>query len=124
LLPMVNSPDATIYSLACGGIKELIKQFPALLKRFEYIHNGNPVDRALVIADCDNKSIDEVFAQLQSRLGNRTYNFPQGVRFCVVRRKLDTWLLADENAINAVREGKGKQIPRVNEILEDMMHPK
>jgi len=124
LLPMVNSPDAAVYPLICGGIKQLMKQFPELLRRFEYVHNGEPVDRALVIADCDNKSIHDVLSELQSRLGNRTYKFTQGLRFVVVRRKLDTWLLADEKAINAARQGRGQQIQRVNDVLEDLMHPK
>ena len=125
LIRKVNSPGAAIYPLQCGGVNRLMKVFPALLKRFEYSHEGGPVDGALVIRDSDNKPIDEVLKQMAEKLENRNYKFPRGVELCCVHRKLDTWLLADESAINAVSQSRGgKTIARINETLEDIVRPK
>src|SRR5437016_5679955 len=94
-----------------------IPELPALLKRFEFAHNGGPVDGALVIRDCDNNAPATVLSQMQEKLGRKTYSFPR-VEFCAVRRKLDSWLLADEKAITKV--SRGKPIPRINEAIEDI----
>jgi hypothetical protein len=122
LIRKVNSPDAAIYCRVCGGVERLMKEFPDLLKTFEYAHNGEPVDGALVIRDCDNKSIEDVLNRMKEKLGRRIYRFPHGVEFCAIKRKLDSWLLADENAINAVC--RRRAISRVNETIEEITHPK
>lgn len=125
LVRKINSLDAEIYSFPCGGVSYLMREFPALLRRFEHIHLGGPVDGALVIRDADNKPIDQLRARMAEKLRNRTYNFPRGIELCCVNRKLDTWLLADESAINIVSEKRGgKQISRVNDTLEDIVSPK
>ena len=125
LIRKVNSPDAAVYPLSCGGVERLMKEFPDLLRRFEYAHDSGPVDGALVIRDCDNKSALDVLEQMKKRLGNRTFRFPRGVELCAISRKLDSWLLADENAINAVSlSRRGKRIARVNEVIEDIAWPK
>lgn len=125
LILKINSPDASIYSRVCGGVERLMREFPALLRTFEYAHNGRPVDGALVIRDSDNKELARVFEKMREKLGGKVYPFPRGVELCVVKRKLDSWLLADENAINIVsgRRG-GRQIARVNESIEDIERPK
>lgn len=125
LIRKVNSPEAAIYCRACGGVERLMKEFPALLQTFEYAHNGGPVDGALVIRDSDNKSVMDVLNRMKEKLGNRTFRFARGVEFCVIRRKLDSWLLADENAINTVSQNRrGKTTARVNETIEEITHPK
>ena len=125
LVKKVNSPDAAIYCRVCGGVERLMKEFPALLQTFEYAHHGEPVDGALVIRDCDNKTVIDVVNRMQEKLGNRTYRFPRGVELCVIKRKLDSWLLADENALNTVSQSRrGRMIARVNESVEDITHPK
>lgn len=125
LIRKVNSPDAAVYSFPCGGVTRLMKAFPALLRRFEYIHDGGPVDGALVIRDSDNRPVEQVLNQMAEKLHNKNYTFPRGVELCCVHRKLDTWLLADETAINAVSQLRGgKPVSRVNETLEDIVRPK
>ena len=125
LIRKANSPDASIYSLSCGGVERLMKEFPDLLRIFEYAHNGGPVDGALVIRDCDNKSEADVLKRMKERLGDRTYRFPRGVECCAIRRKLDSWLLADENALNTVSQARrGRVIARVNETIEEITRPK
>ena len=120
LIKKVNSPDASIYPLTCGGVGKLVQKFPDWLNAFERVHDGGPVDGALVIRDCDNKTPTMVLRQMKEKLGRKTYRFP--VEFCAVRRKLDSWLLADENAINKV--SRGKVVARVNEAIEDINDPK
>jgi hypothetical protein len=107
-----------------------MKEFPTLLQTFEYAHNGGPVDGALVIRDCDNKAAADVLNQMKERLGRKTYNFPRGVELCVVKKQLDSWLLADANAINIVsgsrRMGNSRHrtVARINETIEEITHPK
>ena len=125
LVRKVNSPDASIYCRVCGGVDRLMREFPALLQTFEYAHNSGPVDGALVIRDCDYKAAPAVLQQLKDKLGRRSYSFRRGVEFCAVKRKLDSWLLADETAINRVSHLRGgRVISRVNETIEDITHPK
>lgn len=125
LIRRINSPDAVIYTRPCGGVGRLMKDFPSLLKSFRHIHGGGPVDGALVIRDTDNKSAEDVFAKMKDRLRNRTFNFPRGVELCPIRRTVDTWILADERAIDIVSQSRGgRQIARINEILEDIAQPK
>lgn len=125
LIRKVNSPDASIYPLTCGGVGRFMKIFPDLLLSFKYVHNGGGVDGALVIRDCDNKLAQDVLSRMQEKLGNRIYNFPRGIEFCVVKKNLDSWLLADENAINHVsRLRRGEPVARINATIEDIPNPK
>jgi len=125
LILKINSPEAAIYCRPCGGVHRLMKEFPALLQTFEYAHHGGPVDGALVIRDSDDKPVSDVLDRMREKMGARHYRFPRGVELCIIRRKLDSWLLADENAINTVsRLRRGRLIPRVNETIEDITRPK
>ena len=128
LIKRVNSPDAHIYPLVCGGVGGLMSEFPKLLRTLEHLHNGGPVDGALVIRDADNRPVQDVWNRMKEILGNRTYHFPHGLELCVVRRNMDAWLLADENAINTVRSSRhptrGRDIARVNDAIEDIPNSK
>jgi hypothetical protein len=77
------------------------------------------VDRALVIVDQDTSCIKIIVDKLQQRIEGREYRFP--VKFHVIERELETWLLSDEKAISVV---VGRDIHRINETLEDIMNPK
>jgi len=123
LVPRIDSPDATVYCRSCGGVGRLMREFSALLKTFEYVHEGAPVDLAIVIRDTDMKPPALVMQKMREQLRNRRYPFP--IELCVVVRKLDTWLLADETAINAVaRLRDGKVVARINEDVETIVDPK
>ena len=124
LIRRVNSPEASIYPLRCGGVGTLMKEFPVLLKRFEFAHHGGPVTAALVIRDGDGKATEEVLHQMREKLGNRTYRFDR-LELCVIQRNTDTWLLADHNAVNTVaRSRNGRNVAEVNGTLEDIEDPK
>jgi hypothetical protein len=97
--------------------------FPGLLNTFKHIHNGGPVDRAIVIRDCDGRDPTAVLAEMESRIAERFYPFRVGL--CVVARNMDAWLLADHNAITAVamRSG-GRRVGPVNGDIEAFESPK
>jgi len=45
-------------------------------------------------------------------VAGRQFSFPRGVQFCAVRQEMETWLLADAEAINSLaqeRDGADRQ---------------
>lgn len=118
-----DSPDADTYVLECGGASNLMKLFPALLKRFEHIHNGQPVNKAIVVRDSDRKRPNDVLQEMRQRLGNRTYGFP--VSLCVISRETETLFLADIQAIQRISNARGAgRVPVVQEDLENIYNAK
>lgn len=117
----LDSPDARFFTLECGGVGNLMKQFPGLLKSLEFIDEGNPVDRALVIRDCGNRLAADVEADMRARIAGIQYRFPRGVDVCAVRQETETWLLADERAISTA---SGRIVGTVNGNLEEIVDPK
>src|ERR1700704_6394541 len=96
----LTSPDIYIKPLICRGKATLMKEFPALLRAFEHVVEGNPVDMAIVIRDADGKNPEEIEAQMRAKLQGRQYPFRLNVRLHAVRYAMDAWLLADVHAIN------------------------
>jgi hypothetical protein len=95
----------------CGGKSRLKNAFVGFLKEFQ----RNPawhINTAFVIRDSDCKPSQPIEDQLESTLHESGFapNFP--VQFFATKCQLETWLLADENAINQVsqRRGKNKQV--------------
>ena len=97
--------------------------FGTYLEEFRHVNQGTNVDRALVIRDANHKNPEELIRDMQNRIVNRSYPFP--VRFHVIVRELETWLLADEEAISRVtRARSGRTVARVQEELESIEAPK
>jgi hypothetical protein len=125
LIPRICNADLRIVTRPCDGVANLIKQFPALLGDFEHVLNGQPVDKALVIRDANGIDIEASRKKMEDKIKGRTYSFPQGVQFCVVRREMETWLLADGSAINAVAVARGgREVSEVQGSPEDIHDPK
>lgn len=124
LIPRIS--NATVHAtLVCGGIANLMKRFPALLRGLEYRRHGQPVDKALVIRDSKGADAETPRAQMQNKIKGRAYSFPRGVQLCVVCREMETWLLADIEAINAVaRDRGGRDVSAVVGGLEEIEDPK
>jgi len=119
------SPNAHIKPLVCRGKTNLMREFPALLRAFEYEVEGNPVDMAVVIRDSDGKDPGEVEAAMRAKLGERRYPFRLNVRIHAVRHAMDAWLLGDVGAISAVSERRrGTRITRLPDTPEDLLRPK
>jgi hypothetical protein len=114
----LDSHDARFFTLECGGVGNLMKRFPGLLRSLEVIDAGNPVDKALVIRDCGNRPAADVEAEMRSKIAGTAYRFPRGVDICAVRQETETWLLADEQAISTAANN-GRTAGRVNGDLEE-----
>ncbi len=120
--------DAAIVSRPCGSGGSLINRFRGFLEEFRYAKGGAPVDKAFIMRDADQKNPDELIKKMQSMIFNRTYPFP--VKFVIIVRELETWLLADNEAIiRIVAEYSNRRASkiRIQEIigtLEEIQDPK
>lgn len=125
LVARIAGGNPVVESLIGGG-HGLLRNFPGLLRRLEHIVAGGPVEAALVIKDADGHSVEEVEAQLAQRVAQRNFAFAHGVSFCAVQREMETWLLADHDAINRVSVNRGRNdgVVRFPEILEGVADPK
>ena len=88
-----------------GGIPNLMKRFPGFLEEFRF----KAVHKALIVRDAHGKSVNQLRDLMVKRVQGRNYSFP--LKFCVIKEEIETWLLADENAISRV---VGKDIPRIS----------
>ncbi|SRR5713226_81985 len=95
----------------CGGKSKLKNVFPSFLKEFQRNHAWQ-IDIAFVIRDSDCAASQEVEEQLRNVLDRSGFKPNLTVEFFAVKCDLETWLLADEHAINHVssRRGKNKQV--------------
>ena len=107
----------------CGGSISILNKFPGLLEGFRHVKQGTHVDKALVIRDSNGKDPNELIQRMQSKISNRNYLYP--VKFVVIVRELETWLLADDQAISEVtQQYSGRTVAAINETLEDIVAPK
>lgn len=98
-----------------GSRPNVIKKYRGWLEDFR---NRN-VDKALILIDQDMSCIKALIEKLEEKIADRQYKFP--VKFHIIEREIETWLLADERALSKVA---GKNVPRINETLEDILQPK
>jgi hypothetical protein len=122
----VAQSPVTLYVSACGGKARLKQKFPGYLRYFEHVHLGNPVDKALVVCDADQKPPAELRASLSQETRNRASWPADKLHICIVRQEIETWLLSDENAVNSVASERGghARIARVQEDPENIGDPK
>jgi hypothetical protein len=122
----VAQSPVTLYVRPCGGKQKLKRIFPGYLREFEHVHHGEAVEKALVVCDADQKPPDELRASLSQEIRNRAYWPAYKLHICIVRQEIETWLLADENAINSIAAGRGGQnrVTRVPGELESIADPK
>ena len=111
--------EIEIIARPCGNKSSLMRKFPGFLEEFRYANQGTHVNKALVIRDADCKDPDELLEKMGSKITSR--NYPFEVKFIIIVQELETWLLADEDAVSRVT---GKTISRVNEDLQSIIQPK
>jgi hypothetical protein len=125
LIRKIRDDVGIVLPIVCGNDVKLMDKFVGWLKYFQW-HSKAAVDKAIVIRDSDcsgaeiwEKKMNEIFEQ--SRF---IPNFP--VHFYATKCEIETWLLADENAINQVARNRAKQgsIPAVNIALESHRNAK
>ncbi|MFQ5828381.1 MAG: DUF4276 family protein [Candidatus Methylomirabilia bacterium] len=125
LIRKICSADVEIFSRPAGGVSRLMGSFPKLLRVLEYIRRGRPVDKALVIRDSGVKDPASLEREMTRRITRYAYSFPKGIQFHAVRSEMETWLLADERAVNFVALSRGgSQVAPVQGTLEEIADPK
>jgi hypothetical protein len=122
----ICNEEVWIKARATGGRAQLMKTFPVLLRSMEHITEyGGPVDKALVIRDADCKDALALEAKMKDSLDRRNFPFPRGVGLHAVKQEMETWLLADHEAISRVAAARGgKAVPRIPDPLEDIQDAK
>jgi len=107
----------------CGGVPALPKKFVGWLKHFQYQHR---IDKALVIRDSGGKDPQANEADLNDRLNQSGFKPRFPVHFYATRCMVETWLLADEQAVSMVALARGRRssVKPVNKRLEEIMDPK
>jgi hypothetical protein len=92
----------------CGNDIKLMENFVGWLKHFQW-HAEISVDKALVIRDSDCSDPFVWESKMEQTLAQSHFipGFP--VHFYATKCEIETWLLADENAINRVARNRGKQ---------------
>jgi hypothetical protein len=119
------SPGIPVKPLQCGGKAELMKKFPDLLKTFKYHFAEGPVGMAVVIRDADGKNPEEIEVQMASKIDAGKYPFALGVQFFAVPQAMESWLLADVDALNAASlRRRGKPVTRSLDAPETLLRPK
>lgn len=115
LIKKILSDDLFFYHRPGKDKGNVIKKYPGWLEDFR----NRKVNKALVIVDQDTACIKELVEKMRKKIEGREYRFP--VKFHIIERELETWLLADEKAISTA---VGRNIKRIDGFLENIMDPK
>jgi len=91
----------------CEGKYRLKNAFPGILKEFQRNHAWQ-INVAFVIRDSDCRPPQQIEEQLRNVLRGSGFDPHFPVELFATKCKLETWLLADENAINEVSQRRGK----------------
>ncbi|SRR5579875_1528419 len=119
------SNEIEIISYTCATKGPLMNKFQGFLDLLDLRHTkqGSHIHKAFVVRDADNKDPNELLNKMRSKVASRTYPFE--VKFIIIVQELETWLLADEEAISRVTQPRsGRTVARVNENLELISQPK
>src|SRR5258708_20628148 len=92
--------------IPCHGIGNLKKMFVGYLRYFEY---SRRVDKVLVIRDSDCVDALQREQELQAILTASHFQPSFPFHLYATKCELETWLLADEAAINMVAQNRGKR---------------
>jgi len=102
----------------CGG--PVPGRFPGKLRELEYQYP----EKVLIVRDAHGKDPREAARELEREIQNQLPNFP--VKFVVVIRELEAWLLADPGAVNQVctRRGQNLNLPPLTDSPERFLDAK
>lgn len=111
LIPRIRPDIEKVLSRPCGGKSPLGHRFVGFLEEFQDL----VVAKALVIRDSDCRDPRGVEEKLKLRLRESGYEPPFPVHFYATSCVLETWLLADEAAVNRVAQRRARP-PRAQTI--------
>ena len=104
LRPRIRPVIENVLSLPCGGKSPLGQKFVGFLKELQELR----VEKALVIRDSDCRDPSAVEERLEQRLHESGFRPPFPVHFYATSCMLETWLLADEGAVNRIAQQRAK----------------
>ncbi len=121
LIKRIDPSIERVYPRECIGRQKLKNKFVYLLKEFSRNPIAFNIRKVLVIRDSDCKDSAPIEQELQDIYARSNLQPPFGLSFHATKCKLESWLLADEDAINTVslRRGGRGGIPRVGVDLEN-----
>jgi len=119
LIPRIRHDVELVVKRPCGGVAALRRKFVGFLKEFQY-----PIVKALVIRDSDRRDPLEAEDELSRILKDSGFrSIP--VHVYATMRALETWLMADEEAVMKVARNRGTSIKvKPIEALEQLPEPK
>lgn len=115
----IRQDISRIFPVQCNGLRRLKTTFVPFLKDFQQ-RRDRAVRKALVIRDSDCANPRPLEEQLQRIFEQSRVQLDFPVHFYATKCKLESWLLADEEAISHVslsRGGRGR-VERISIALE------
>jgi hypothetical protein len=126
LIPRILGRNVPVIPRPSYGKDKLRKNLAIHLETLEYAVEGRAVEKALVIRDSGGKDPRIIEEELTQRAKERPWAFSHGVHVCIIRREVETWLLADvAEGVNAVAKKRGgRAVAEVQGTLEEIEYPK
>jgi hypothetical protein len=123
IIRRIRSDIEYVIARPCGGMPALSDKFVGWLRHFQYQHL---IEKALVIRDSDWKDSHALEAKLSDRLDKSGFKPTFPVHFYATRCMVETWLLADEQALRKVAliRGRTRSIKPFGRPLEGVIDPK
>lgn len=100
LIQKCATSEVDVICRPCGNAIGLMRQFPSFLESFRHVKEGRPVDNAIVIRDADHKDPTDLISRMEARVRGRIYPFSR--HLLVIVQELESWLLADEEALTSI----------------------
>ena len=116
----IRNDVSKIHSVRCGGVIALERKFVSYLKIFQ--ESGQfDVSKAIVILDSDCAAPQPLEEKLQQTLTRSGFQAGFPVHFYATKCELETWLVADVEAINqvALLRGRTPTVGEANIQLEE-----
>lgn len=107
LIKRIDPTIGRVHRRKCCGRRKLEDKFVVFLKEFAKNPVAFDVRKALIIRDSDCNDPEPIEQQLQDIFARSSVRPAFRVSFHATKCKLESWLLADEDAINAVSMHRG-----------------
>jgi hypothetical protein len=125
LIPRILDRHVRVIPHPCYGKENLRKDLLKHLETLEFAAEGRAVEKALVIRDSGGKDPKIIEEELTRKVQERRWAFSHGVHVCIIRREVETWLLADMAAVSGVAEERGgREVAELQGALEEIENPK
>jgi hypothetical protein len=107
LIKRIDPRVRKVYARECGSRQKLKDKFVVYLKEFSLNPAAFDITRVVVIRDSDCNDPVPIEHELQAILAHSRLRVAFPVAFHATKCKLESWLLADERAINRISYRRG-----------------